>query len=192
MAAVPERVDKLTQQELLKLFPFPGPGVPRFSGLPKGRIVLNSEAAAALAGAIGGGAGSSLVAPVPSYQWLFFDTLDGGVPAGAAAFTFDGPPIPWIGAITEVDVISSEPGTFWQMRLSVPGQGSVFRTTQETDQLLEEGFFRPTPPGFWPETESLVFPLPVSGLVPRLEFRRLSDTAPNLTIRVLVVAQPME
>lgn len=128
--------------------------------------------------------------PRSSYQWLFFDTLSGTLPAGVATFDFDGPPIPFVGAITEVDVIASDPGVTWQMQISVQGQGPIFRTSQPLESLDAEGFFKPTPPGFWPETEGLVFALPASGLMPHLRFTRDTDLEVNLTVRVLIVAHP--
>ena len=130
------------------------------------------------------------VAPTASYQWLLFETIDGSVPAGAAEFVFEGPTIPFVGAVTEVDVIASEPVDQWQMKVEISGQGPIFRTTQSAETFIDEGWFRPTPPGFWPETESLVFPLPSGGSRPVVKVRRVSSAVANLTLRVLLVAQP--
>ncbi len=185
---MPERSQHSTQQKLLDLFPPPGLFLAKFRSVGSTKLRLNSEGASALAGAIGGAEAPYI--PTPSFQWLFFDTIDGASPAGAQTFSFESPPIPFIGAITEVDVISTEPGADWQMRLSVPGQGPIFHTTQPTDILTADGWFRPTPPGFWPETEGIVFPLPVSGSKVLLEFARTQASGLNLTVRVLIVAHP--
>jgi hypothetical protein len=152
-----------------------------------------TQLGARVVGALGSAGASALVGegvPNSSYQWLFFNTISGNDPVGSQSFTFFGPAIPFAGAITEVDVVATDPGDQWHMRLSVDTVGTIFRTSQPTDVLIEDGWFRPTPPGFWPETEGLVFTLPASGLVPQIQLRRLSDTAPNLTLRVLIVAQP--
>ncbi len=128
--------------------------------------------------------------PRASYQWLLFETLDGSQPKGPTTFEFAGPPIGFVGAITEVDVVSSDPGTDWRMQISVDGQGSIFQSSQSSEILPEAGFFRPTPPGFWPETEGLTFPLPAPGLVPRIKVFRSTKKPKNLTLRVLIVAHP--
>ena len=181
------------RDDLQRVFVVPPPPLdPRILEVQSARIKfgagLGSRIQASLAA--GGDPALPVPAPSPSWQWLFFQTLDGGVPAGAQRFSFRSEPIPFVGAITEIDVVSTDPGSDWQMRLSVEGVGPIFKTTQPTDLLRGAGFFRPTPPGFWPETEGLVFPLTSSGQVILLEFDRLSNVAPNLTVRVLVIAQP--
>lgn len=181
------------RQRLWGVFGVTGPFPFRDLRLPVERVRLGSTSGlvAGLGGAAGVAGGRGVEAPTGSYQWLLFDTFSGNVPAGAAEFSVAGPPIGFSGAITEVDVIASDPGSTWQMQISVDGQGSIFRTSQALVPLDGEGFFRPTPPGFWPETEGLVFPLPTSGLVPRVRVTRDHDLEPALTLRVLIVAHPL-
>ena len=133
---------------------------------------------------------AGVVVPRASYQWLLFEELDGGAPAGAQTFEFTGPNIPVVGAITEVDLFTTDDVGQWQIQIGVESLGSIFKTTQSQEQLTEEGYFRVLPKGFWPETEGLTFPIPSSGLRPRIRIRREDAVQPNLRIRVLMVAHP--
>lgn len=130
-------------------------------------------------------------APTGSYQWLFFEEISGVSPAGPQTFEFLGPPIGFVGAVTEVDVSKEMAGGAWQMQVGIDGVGPIFRTSQADEQLFAEGFWRPIPLQFWPETEGIVFPLPSAGLRPKLVFRRPDDVQPNLLIKVLIVAHPI-
>lgn len=174
------------------LRPVTGPFLGRDLRTGTERLRLSGTGGAGVSGVVGVGPGPPPggFAPSASYQWLLFETIDGNVPAGAAEFTFEGETIPFVGAITEVDVVSSEPVDQWQMRLEVSGQGPIFRTQQSGEILIDQGWFRPTPPGFWPETEGLVFPLPSPGSRPIVRVRRVGGGVANLTLRVLIVAQP--
>ncbi len=165
-----------------------GPFLGRDLRVNSDKIRLSGTTVSGMAGLTPGSIGA--LAPRSSYQWLFFETIDGAVPAGAQDFAFEGPPIPFVGAITEVDVIATDPTNDWQMRVSLDGYGTIFKTSQSALILEGDGFFRPTPPGFWPETEGLTVPIDQSGRIPRIEVRRNSDTAPSLTLRVLIVAHP--
>lgn len=172
-------------------FEIQGPFIGRDLSTNSNRIRVGGSSATlgGLGGALPGG-GLAAVPPRASYQWLFFHELDGASPAGPTTFTIEGPPIGFVGAITEVDVTSqSDPGN-WQMRISLEGYGSIFQTSQPLVTLTESGFFRPTPPGFWPETEGLVVPIDSAGRKPVLEFFRPGSVSPNLLVRVLIVAHP--
>lgn len=182
-------------QELLNdVFRFPAAGISRPLQVRPSKISLGGDGTTVIGVDSDGNPILEDEPEVPqgSYQWLFFETLDGAVPAGPTTFTIRGEPIPFRGAITEIDVMSSDPGADWQMRISLEGQGSIFRSSQAPVTLAGGGFFRPTPPGFWPETEGVVYPIPVSGAVPILEFFRATSVAPLLTVRVLIVAHPAE
>lgn len=174
------------------LHPFTGPFLGRDLRTGTERLRLSGTGGSGVPGVVGVGPGPPPggFAPSASYQWLLFETVDGGGAPAEELFTFTGPTIPFVGAVTEVDVISSDPGTAWQMRISISGQGPIFRTSQSADILIDQGWFRPTPPGFWPETEGLVFPLPSPGSSPVVEVRRVGRSLNNLTLRVLVVAHP--
>ena len=174
------------------LHPFSGPFLGRDLRTGTDRLRLSGTGGAGVPGVVGlpPGPPPGGFAPSASYQWLLFEEIDGGGAAEEELFTFTGPTISFVGAITEVDVISSDPGTAFQMRISVSGQGPIFRTQQSADILIDQGWFRPTPPGFWPETEGLVFPLPGPGSSPVVEVRRVGRSKNNLTLRVLVVAHP--
>ncbi len=144
-----------------------------------------------IAGGVAGLPGVSVPrAPSASYQWLHFANLDGAVPAGEQLITIEGEPIPFIGAITEVDIQVEPTISQWQMQVGVVGLGSIFRTSQPREPLTEAGFFRPIPAGFWPETEGLTFPVPSSGLRPYVKFFRPDDRQRNLTVRIFIVAHP--
>ncbi len=129
-------------------------------------------------------------APSASYQWLHFDKIDGAIPAGAQTFLLEGEPIPFIGAITEVDVQVEPKVSQWQIQVGVAGLGSIFRTSQPLEPITEAGFFRPIPAGFWPETEGITFPIPASGLRPFVKIFRPDNRQRNLTIRIFIVAHP--
>jgi len=173
-------------------FDMTGPFIGRDLRTQSQKVRLSGTGGVGIEGVVGLGPGPPPggIAPSASYQWLLFETIDGGVPAGAQEFVFEGETIPFVGAVTEVDVIASEPVDQWQMRIEISGQGPIFRTTQSQEILVDQGWFRPTPPGFWPETEGLVFPLPAPGSRPVVKVRRIASGVANLTLRVLVVAQP--
>lgn len=173
-------------------FDMTGPFLGRDLRTQTSRVRLAGTGGVGIEGVVGLGPGPPPggFAPSASYQWLLFETIDGSVPAGAQEFTFEGPTIPFIGAVTEVDVIASEPVDQWQMKIEISGQGPIFRTTQSAETFIDEGWFRPTPPGFWPDTEGLVFPLPTGGSRPVVKVRRITGAVANLTLRVLLVAQP--
>lgn len=170
-------------------FPIAGPFLGRDLSIDTTKLRLSGTGGAGAFG-IGPGLPPGGVAPRASYQWLLFETIDGGSPSGAQEFIFEGETIPFVGAITEVDVIAEEKLDDWQMRIEVSGLGPIFRTSQSAEIFIDQGWFRPTPPGFWPETEGLVFPLPSPGSRPVIRFRRTEDNLKNLTIRVLIVAHP--
>lgn len=177
---------------LLGAFDAAGPFLGRDLRTQSDKVRLSGTGGVGIAGTVGLGPGPPPggFAPSASYQWLLFETIDGSVPPGLQEFTFEGPTIPFVGAVTEVDVIASEPVDQWQMKVEISGQGPIFRTTQSQEIFIDEGWFRPTPPGFWPETEGLVFPLPSGGSKPVVKVRRITGGVANLTLRVLLVAQP--
>ena len=177
---------------ILGAFDMTGPFLGRDLRTQTSRVRLSGTGGVGIEGVVGLGPGPPPggFAPSASYQWLLFETIDGSVPAGAQEFTFEGPTIPFIGAVTEVDVIASEPVDQWQMKIEISGQGPIFRTTQSQETFIDEGWFRPTPPGLWPDTEGLVFPLPTGGSRPVVKVRRITGAVANLTLRVLLVAQP--
>lgn len=172
---------------LLGLFDPPGPFIGRDLRVASGRIRL-----AGGSGVPGLGLGGVSVARVPraSYQWLHFDEVDGGDPAGEQTFTFEGENIPFVGAITEVDLFTDDDKGDWQVQIGVNGIGSIFRTSLPDEVLEDAGFFRIPKKGFWPETEGLTFPLPSPGLTPFIKLRRPDGAQKNLTYRLLLVAHP--
>ncbi len=174
-------------------FPTSGPFVGRDLRTQSDKVRLSGTGGVGIAGTVGlpPGPPPGGIAPRASYQWLLFETIDGSVPGGAAEFTFEGETIPFVGAITEVDVVSSVPVDQWQMRVEVSGLGPIFRTQQSAETFIDQGWFRPTPPGFWPETEGLVFPIPSPGSRPIIRVRRITDGVSNLTLRVLLIAHPV-
>lgn len=174
---------------LLGLFDLAGPFVARDLSVRSGRIRLGGGTSAL--GGLGGLPGIGGVPPPrASYQWLLFEEIDGGSPAGEQIFTFEGPSIPFVGAVTEIDLIAEGGTGNWQVNIEIAGLGPIFRTSQSGEDLAEAGFFRPIPPGFWPETEGITFPLPGPGYVPRIRFRRPDSAQANLVFRLFMVAHP--
>lgn len=171
---------------LLGLFPEAGPFIGRNLFVDTRGVRLGGSSVT-LGGPLGLG---GPVVPRASYQWLLFEELDGGQPAGAQTFEFRGPNIPFVGAITEVDLFTNSDVGEWQIQMSVEGLGSIFKSSQSGEILSEEGFFRVLPAGFWPETEGLTFPIPSSGARPLIRFRRETSKEKNIVVRVLIVAHP--
>lgn len=174
---------------LLGLFEDAGPFVARDLSVRTGRVRLGGGTSAL--GALGGVPGIGGVPPPrASYQWLLFEELDGSAPAGEQTFTFDGPAIPFVGAVTEVDLITEKTKGDWQVAIEIAGLGPIFRTTQAGEDLVGAGFFRAIPEGFWPETEGITFPLPGPGYQPRIRIRRPDAAQKNLVFRLFMVAHP--
>ncbi len=174
---------------LTGLFDLAGPFVARDLSIGTGRVRLGGGTSAL--GGLGGVPGIGGVPPPrASYQWLLFEEVDGGSPSGEQTFTFLGPAIPFVGAITEVDLITEDTKGEWQVNIEVEGLGPIFRTSQSGEVLTEAGFFRPLPQGFWPETEGLTFPLPAPGYVPRFRIRRPDASQKNMRFRLFIVAHP--
>ncbi len=171
------------------LFDEAGPFQGRDLSVGSGRIRLGETSVSRGSLGLSAGLGGPR-APRPSYQGLFFDTVSGSVPAGEQEFNFELDGIPFVGAITEVDVIAEPPIGLWQMKLELEGEGTIFRVRQDDEVLPGAGWFRPTPPGFWPETEGITFPVSSSGRRPIISVRRPDDAQPNLILRVFIVAHP--